>query len=366
MTKNKNKNKINKTVFVGVSGGVDSAVSLALLKQTGFNVVGVFIKVWQPPFLTCSWREERRDAMRVCAHLDVPFLMFDFEKEYKKEVADYMIREYREGRTPNPDVMCNKYVKFGAFLDKAVSMGADYVATGHYSIRKEISGKIQMLAGKDKNKDQSYFLWTLNQKQLSKILFPIGGYKKDQVRKLAKKFNLPNAEKKDSQGVCFVGKLDVKDFLKNYIKEKSGSVLNEKGNVIGKHGGVNFYTIGERHGFVINKKTEKDKPYYVIAKDFKKNTITVSQDLSKLKKTEKEKQFIKIEKTNWISGTLPSLNKNYQARIRYRQKLEDCVVNFMDRNKAIVKFENPQITATSGQSLVLYDKEICLGGGIII
>ena len=198
--------------FVGLSGGVDSSVSAALLKKQSFEVVGVFIKTWHPDFLECNEEEERRDAMRVAAHLDIPFLTFDFEKVYKKEVADYMIAEYRAGRTPNPDVMCNKEVKFGAFLKKALSIGAQYIATGHYAQNKNN----KLMKANDPEKDQAYFLWTLNQKQLSKIIFPVGHLKKTEVRKLAKKFNLPVSEKKDSQGICFLGEVDLKKFLKHY------------------------------------------------------------------------------------------------------------------------------------------------------
>ncbi|MGH7250067.1 MAG: tRNA 2-thiouridine(34) synthase MnmA, partial [Minisyncoccia bacterium] len=277
MAKSKQKKKL---IFVGLSGGVDSAVSAALLQKAGYEVVGVFMKTWHPDFLECNEEEERRDAMRVAAHLDIPFLTFDFEKEYKRAVADYMIREYKEGRTPNPDVMCNKEVKFGAFLKKALSMGANYVATGHYARIVDTENFLEtapsetkrqgthtfpknsphLLQGVDSAKDQSYFLWTLRQEQLSKILFPIGHLKKTEVRKLAKKFNLPVSEKKDSQGICFLGPVDLKEFLKHYIKEKKGEVVlargearpnGEAGRVIGFHDGVVFHTLGERHGFTI-------------------------------------------------------------------------------------------------------------------
>src|SRR3972149_2581934 len=200
-----------KMVFVGLSGGVDSSVTAALLKEQGYEVVGVFIKTWQPDFIECTWPEERRDAMRVAAHLDIPFLTFDLEKEYKKEVGDYMVSEYRAGRTPNPDVMCNKEIKFGAFLQKALAMGADFVATGHYAEISQIRNVFSLKKSPDPSKDQSYFLWTLTQEQLAHILFPIGHFKKTEVRKLAKKFALPVAEKKDSQGICFLGDIDLKD-----------------------------------------------------------------------------------------------------------------------------------------------------------
>ena len=352
-----------KKVFVGISGGVDSSVSAALLKKAGFLVVGVFIKVWQPNFVECTWREDRLDAMRVCAKLKIPFFTLDLEKEYKKDVADYMISEYKKGRTPNPDVMCNKYIKFGAFFDWAISQGADFVATGHYA--RVVCGPnalSRLLVGKDKNKDQSYFLWTLTQKQLSKTLFPIGDIEKTEVRKIAKKLGLSTAEKKDSQGVCFLGKFNMKDFLGHYMKENSGKVSNEKGEVIGKHNGAIFYTIGQRHGFEIIKKTTDSKPLFVIAKDLKKNTVTVSENPTQ--NIEKTKE-IKIKNVNWIRGKTPDLLKKYSARIRYRQTLSLCKIK-KNSNDYIVSFDKYQKSVSSGQSIVIYDGELCLGGGIIV
>lgn len=386
-----------KTVFVGLSGGVDSAVSAALLKKQGFEVVGVFIKTWHPDFLVCNEEEERHDAMRVAAHLDIPFLTFDFEKVYKKEVGDYMIAEYRAGRTPNPDVMCNKEVKFGAFLKKAISMGADYVATGHYAQSaqvKDFFGLLQSSTGTfpvqnlspvplslkkgiDPSKDQSYFLWTLNQKQLSKILFPVGNLKKEEVRKLAKKFNLPVAEKKDSQGICFLGPVDLKEFLKHYIEEKKGKVLDTEGKIIGHHNGVVFHTLGERHGFTITKKNPNDGPYYIVGKDVKKNTLVVSQQKTKENfsaflhlsggtfRSKNPPLFsLVLKDTNWISEILKP-NKNYTAQIRYHGELLACKIKIINKNKAEVVFQKP-ILAASGQSLVVYDQDVCLGGGVII
>lgn len=379
----KNINKKKKKVFVGLSGGVDSSVSAGLLKKEGYAVTGVFIKVWHPDFLPCDWKKERLDAMRVCAKLEIPFLTFDFEKEYKEEIIDYMINEYKEGKTPNPDVMCNKQIKFGAFLKKALEMGADYVATGHYArLRREFlifnskflnTETIKLLVGADNNKDQSYFLWTLNQEQLKHILFPIGEFEKKEVRKLAEKFGLLNANKKDSQGLCFIGKLNMKDFLKNYIKEKEGDVLNKEGNVIGKHSGTAFLTIGQRHGFVIIDKGINDKPYYIVLKDIENNTITVSQKCATLSVahiklfSKKNKQKIEIKNINWISGEMPNINKKYKARIRYRQELQKCKIkSIKEQNIFVVEFEKNQETATVGQSLVIYDGEKCIGGGIII
>jgi len=402
-----NKNKIvygerNRTVFVGMSGGVDSSLSAALLKKQGFNVVGVFIKTWHPEFLVCNEEEERRDAMRVAAHLDIPFLTFDFEDVYKKEVADYMISEYKAGRTPNPDVMCNKEVKFGAFFKKAISMGADYVATGHYAQVVEVGNSFfnglagvgdpgnrgpekknfLLQASPDKSKDQSYFLWTLKQEQLKKILFPIGHLEKTEVRKLAKKFDLPVAEKKDSQGICFLGAVDLKDFLKHYIKEKKGKVVNEKGEEIGSHSGVVFHTLGERHGFTIFKKSPNDGPYYIIAKDIKKNILYVSQNSkqllffsshsnlnvvneSNIAYTEKSTalNFVSIKNTNWISE-IPKFNKEYTVQIRYHSEFLSCKIKIISKTKAEIIFKKPILVA-SGQSCVFYHKDICLGGGVV-
>ena len=337
-------------VFVGLSGGVDSAVSAALLMEQGYDVTGVFIKVWQPDFLPCTWRDERRDAMRVAAKLNIPFLFFDFEDEYKKGVADYMIEEYRKGKTPNPDVMCNREVKFGAFWDKAKAMGADYIATGHYA--RNIDN--ELYEGVDKEKDQSYFLWTLTKSDLEHVLFPIGHLKKDEVRKIAKKYGLHTAEKKDSQGICFIGDVDIEEFLSHYIETKPGSVLDTKGNIIGSHTGALYYTLGERHGFDINEKSSDSKPYYVVSKNIKENTITVSnndEDILKSKSGE-----VSVERQNLVSNNLPT---NVEARIRYRQSRFKISLE-----KNTVKFLEPQ-TVDSGQSIVFYSGERCLGGAII-
>lgn len=334
-----------------MSGGVDSSVSAAVLKKAGYDVVGVFIKVWQPDWINCTWKEDRLDAMRVAAKLDIPFVTLDLEKEYKEEVVDYMIREYKAGRTPNPDVMCNRYVKFGGFFNWAMKQGADFVATGHYA--QIIDGKL--VAGNDTNKDQTYFLWTLTQDQLSKTLFPVGNIEKPDVRKLAQKFKLPNAEKKDSQGLCFIGKIDIKEFLSHYIESKRGDVLDEKGNVIGGHDGAFFFTIGERHGFTITKKSPNDEPYYVIAKDIEKNTITVSIK-EKIIGTKK----VTLENVNWNQGSIP-VGKILKARSRYRERLQE--ITFSSQTNA--EFKEAQNTLSPGQSLVVYDGEVCLGGGII-
>ncbi len=344
--------KINKTVFVGVSGGVDSSVSAALLKDQGYNVVGVFIRTWQPDFIECTWRDERRDAMRVCAHLDIPFLECDAEEAYKKGVADYMIEEYKKGNTPNPDVMCNREVKFGVFWDFAKEHGADFIATGHYA--QNIKNELHK--GKDDSKDQSYFLWTLKKEDLAHTIFPVGHFDKKQVRRLALKYNLPTATKKDSQGVCFLGPLDMKEFLAHYIKPKKGNVLNEKGQIIGYHSGALFFTVGERHGFTITNQKENSNPLYVVSKDLNNNTITVSETINK---TSYNKKSFEIKNINWISE-VPKKNKKYTAQIRYHGEQLPCKVenNLVIFDKAIL--------ISPGQSIVVYDRDMCIGGGVVI
>lgn len=341
-----------------MSGGVDSSVSAALLKKEGYDVTGVFIKVWQPDFLPCSWRDERRDAMRVAAHLDIPFITLDLEKEYKEGVVDYMISEYKKGRTPNPDVMCNRHVKFGGFFKWAMEQGADFVATGHYAQTKDS----MLLKGRDDHKDQSYFLWTLTKEQLSKTLFPVGNIEKPEVRKLAKKFKLPNAEKKDSQGLCFVGKVDMKEFLKHYIDVQPGNVLNEAGEIIGHHEGSLFYTLGERHGFTITKKTPEDKPYFIITKDIEGNTLTVSNN--KLSGSNEEQGPIILHDINWV--VTPEADKTYQARVRYHGTLHDITIKTISSTESEITFTNTEDIITPGQSIVVYDRDICIGGGIIV
>ena len=289
------------TIFVAMSGGVDSSVAATLLKKEGYKVVGVFMKNWSDdvPGGFCTSEEDFADVRAVCQHLDIPYYTFNFEKEYKKRVLDYFFAEYKAGRTPNPDVMCNKEVKFDLFLKKCLGLGADFIATGHYarkravsSIQYLVSGKkrvlnhldasrcmldtsYQLLKGVDKVKDQTYFLYNLTQEQLSKTLFPIGQYPKSKVRALAKKFKLPTATKKDSQGICFIGQIDVKEFLKTVIKPKKGKIVNEKGKVLGEHEGAWFYTIGQRR---IAGLSGQPEPLYVIATDIKKNLVIVGPD----------------------------------------------------------------------------------------
>ncbi len=357
-------------VFVGLSGGVDSAVSAALLKDQGYDVTGVFIKVWQPDFLPCTWREERRDAMRVAVHLGIPFLFFDFEKEYKKGVVDKVIEEYKSGRTPNPDVLCNKEVKFGAFCKKAREMGADFIATGHYARveeRKPASPMGRLKEGVDKEKDQSYFLWTIKQADLPYILFPVGGMEKAKVREIARKKGLPVSEKKDSQGICFIGDVSMGEFISHFISVKPGNVLNVGGDVIGKHDGAALYTIGERHGFQISDKKPEDGAFYVVSKNVSANTITVSNKEPEIASLSPKK--ISLKEVNWITQpTGPLLS----ARIRYRGEKIPAKLALHGKQLA-VEFEKPVRGLALGQSVVFYapagtDKEenqVCLGGAVM-
>ena len=349
-------------VFVAMSGGVDSSAVALLLQKQGYALVGCYIKGWYPAGVVCNWKEDRRDAMRVCAKLGIPFITVNAEKEYKKEVVDYMLNEYKVGRTPNPDIMCNKSVKFGVFLKVALALGADYIATGHYVKIKNKKSNLKnykLAIAKDLNKDQSYFLWTLTQEQLKHCLFPLGDWLKSEVRKIAKKNGLATAEKEESQGVCFIGEFNMEDFLKKYIKPKKGEVMTADGKIIGEHNGLAFYTIGQRHGFGFGG--GEDGPYYVVEKDFQNNRLIVAEKKEEKKFSRKE---VVIENINWISA-FPKIGKKYQARIRYRQPLEDCEIVEISKTSAKIVFDNPQRAVTPGQSLVIYDKEKMLGGGII-
>jgi len=362
-----------KKVFVGLSGGVDSSVSALLLKRSGYDVTGVFIRVWQPDFFECTWKDDRLDAMRVAAKLGIPFMELDLEKEYKKQVVDYMVREYKAGKTPNPDVMCNRFIKFGGFYDYARKNGADFVATGHYARIKApkrasllgekgrffgVNGQWSMVngfglfAGSDPQKDQSYFLWQIRKEQLPHILFPVGDMKKTEVRSIAKKAGLITADKKDSQGLCFVGKVDMKDFLSHYIREREGTFVDEKGTVLGEHKGAFFYTIGERAPI------SAGKALYVTGKDIRTNTVTVSGQ-PKGSALFGSRTRIHIAGSNWLAK--PVSGKSYSASTRYRQPLQSC--KFEVKSSKVI-FERPQAVA-SGQSLVLYDGERCIGGGVI-
>ncbi len=347
-----------KTVFMGLSGGVDSSVAALRLKNQGYRVVGVFIKVWHPDWLVCNWEAERLDAMRVAAHLGIPFLTCDAEAAYRDEVARYFIESYKAGKTPNPDVMCNKEVKFGAFYRFAKEHGADYIATGHYAVKvaPEKLGR-----GVDSNKDQSYFLWTLSAEQLQDTLFPVGDTPKEQIRAEAATAGLPTAVKRDSQGVCFLGHIDIPEFLSHYIDLTPGQVLTEEGAVIGTHQGAFVYTLGQRQGFTIIKKSAHEAPYYVVAKDVDQNTITVSHTPPQITHDDT------ITLTNIIWRDTPiTVGASFEAQFRYRQTPFGVTVTAVTDTSISLVVDTPTDTPASGQSCVLYRGSECLGGGIIV
>ena len=345
-------------VFVGLSGGVDSSVAAMRLIEAGYDVVGVFIKVWHPDFLVCNWEEERLDAMRVAAHLDIPFFTCDAEAAYKKHVADYMIAEYKEGRTPNPDVMCNKEVKFGVFLNFALKHGADKIATGHYARLEERDGNNILLRGVDTSKDQSYFLWTLTEEQRSHILFPVGNTTKKEIRREASLSGLNTAEKADSQGICFLGHVDIQDFLSHYTDARQGEVRTADGAVVGTHDGALFYTLGQRHGFTINVKIENDLPYYVKDKNLYENIVIVSHEPPTM-----SSGHVELTQVNEI---LPfDFEKDYQFQFRYRQRpIHGTLKKTEDGRVSVCVLPDTELPP-KGQSCVVYDKDICIGGGII-
>ena len=351
---------MSKKVFVGLSGGVDSSVAALRLITQGHAVTGVFIKVWHPDFLVCNWEAERIDAMRVAAKLDIPFLTCDAEAEYRDAVAHYFIESYRAGLTPNPDVMCNKEVKFGAFYRFARERGADYVATGHYA--QSIQGKddVEMHRGVDTNKDQTYFLWTLPSEILNHVLFPVGNSTKDIIRAEATSAGLITANKRDSQGVCFLGHIDIPDFLSHYIDLKEGNVLTENGEIIGTHKGAFVYTIGQRQGFLLQDQNPNRAPLYITAKDIRENTLTVSENAPVLALKET------IELTQCVTTADIQVGDILSAQSRYRQNpFSIKVTNINDTTMTIVVLDQSEAIA-SGQSCVLYRGTQCVGGGIIL
>ncbi len=338
-------------VFVALSGGVDSSVAAALLKEAGFGIVGVHMICWDE----CEVVEERREALRVALQLDIPFLTFDFREQYKTQVFDYMVSEYAAGRTPNPDVMCNREIKFGVFLKKALSLGADYIATGHYARLRSADHEPQLLEGTDKEKDQSYFLWALNKEQLKHCFFPLGDYTKPQVREMARKMKLSTAEKKDSQGLCFVGKVNFGYFLRSFLPRQEGEVVTSNGRVIGKHDGIAFYTIGQRHGLGIGGGV----PYYIAEKDLMTDTLVVGEGPDDPILYKKE---ILVDRLNWLADFHQG---RCEVRIRYRQPKVPALV-IKEKAGVQVHFHAPQRGVAPGQSAVFYNQEKVLGGGIIL
>jgi tRNA-specific 2-thiouridylase len=337
-------------VYVGMSGGVDSSLTAALLKEQGYDVTGVYMKNWTEdlPGMRCPWADDLADAKRVAVQLGIDFKVYDFETEYKQKVVNYMIDEYRLGRTPNPDIMCNQEVKFKLFLETALEDGAEMIATGHYA-RVE-HGKL--LRAKDDNKDQTYFLYRVTGEALKKTLFPLGGYTKTEVREMAKERGLYTASKKDSQGICFVGQIGVKDFLSQYVTTEPGDVIDKQsGEAIGRHEGAIFYTLGQRHGLNLGG----GLPYYVVGKDMDKNEVYVTRDLNDGTLWKKD---IQLSSLHWINEA--PADGEYQIRIRHRAPLIAAHLQ-----GSILELSEPQRAITSGQSVVIYHDEVCLGGGII-
>ena len=383
-------------VVVAMSGGVDSSVAAYLLKKDGYDVLGVFMKNWHDTNVTiskeCPWLEDSYDAMLVAEKLSIPFQVIDLSKDYKKKIVDYMFEEYKNGRTPNPDVLCNREIKFDLFLDIAIKLGADYIATGHYAqvTESKINNKslFHLKSGKDKSKDQSYFLCQLNQFQLSKTIFPIGKINKKDVRIIAKKNNLVTADKKDSQGLCFIGKVKLPDFLQQSLKPKNGNVVlidksyygyksysNPKGikitskkikynksdgEIIGHHNGAHFYTIGQRKGLSIGGRV---KPLYVLSTDVVNNIIYVGEG-SDHPGLFRSSLKVPICKMHFISDSKKIEVKNLKARIRYRQALQDVSFTKNSENYYF-NFKNPQKAITSGQFIALYDNEELICSGVI-
>lgn len=348
-----------KKVFVGLSGGVDSSVAALLLQEAGYNVTGVYMKNWTQdmPGLECPWADDLADAKRVAVRLGINFKVYDFQQEYKDKVVQYMLREYEQGRTPNPDIMCNQEVKFKLFLETALKDGADMIAMGHYAriLHKNKTG--YLLQAVDKKKDQTYFLYRVTGAALSKALFPIGDYQKTQIREIARQHGLATADKKDSQGICFVGQVDMKDFLSNFIKTRKGPVVDKQtGKVIGEHDGAIFYTLGQRHGLNIGG----GLPYFVVDKNLDNNTVVVTTNLNDSGLWLGE---VLLKDVNWINEP-PKNNIPYQARVRHLAPLVKATYLFKD-GQNYVKLQEKQRAITSGQSIVIYDGERCLGGGVV-
>lgn len=337
-------------VYVGMSGGVDSSLTAALLVEQGYDVTGVYMKNWTQdlPGLKCPWADDLADAKRVAVQLGIDFEVFDFENDYKQKVVNYMIEEYKLGRTPNPDIMCNQEVKFRLFLDAALEHGADMIATGHYA--RVQNGELHL--AKDTNKDQTYFLYRVTGEALQKTLFPLGGYTKPEVRAMAQERGLYTAAKKDSQGICFVGQIGIRDFLRQYITPEPGTIVDKQtGETVGHHDGAIFYTLGQRHGLDVGG----GLPYYVVGKDMEKNEVYVSRDLND---SELWKSDITLTALHWINDT--AQDGDYLIRIRHRAPLVKAQLQGTTLHLA-----EPQRAATAGQSVVLYRDDTCVGGGIV-
>ena len=352
-------------VVVGMSGGVDSSVAALLLKQQGYDVVGLFMKNWEDDDTSeyCSSRQDLIDAASVADIIGIPLEAVNFSAEYKDRVFNQFLAEYKAGRTPNPDVLCNAEIKFKAFLDHAVGLGADHIATGHYAQVREIDGLFQLLKGEDGTKDQSYFLYRLNQQQLCRTLFPIGHLYKRDVRKIARNHELPNFSKKDSTGICFIGERPFREFLNRYVPHEPGEILTPDGTVMGKHVGLMYYTIGQRQGLGIGGTRDGDgESWFVSAKDMTRNILTVIQGHDH---PDLFRPALNASDLTWISGREPHCNWVYAAKTRYRQPDAPCAIAHIGQGQCRIEFAQPQWAVTPGQSAVVYESKVCLGGGII-
>ena len=354
---------MNETIIIGMSGGVDSAVAASILIQDGYNVEALFMKNWDEDDKEfCTAAKDYKDALQVCDKLNIPLRSIDLTKEYWDKVFKIFLKECEIGRTPNPDIICNREIKFRAFLDYATNLGANKIATGHYAKIKKQNGLYHLLRGEDKSKDQSYFLYRLDQSQISKSIFPLEKVNKNNVRKIADDLGFLNYDKKDSTGICFIGERNFRGFLKKFIKPKPGNIINNKGTTIGKHEGLSFYTLGQRQGLGIGGGHGiKEAPWYVSEKIISSNELVVVQghdhpDLY-------HNQLI-AKNVSWITGHPPSKNKKLTAKIRYRGKDSDCNV-ILDTNDILVNFDSPMFAIAPGQSVVFYENEYCIGGGII-
>lgn len=352
-------NLSGKKIFVGLSGGVDSAVSASLLQKAGADITGVFIKGWYPPGMPCTWAEDRRDAMRVAAKLGIPFHTLDASAEYKKGVIDYLLAEYAEGRTPNPDVMCNRDVKFGAFYDFAKKQNAEFIATGHYA-RSATPAGVQLLRGLDDSKDQSYFLWAIPREALAHTIFPVGDMPKSEVRKLAVKFGLPVAAKKDSQGVCFLGSISVDEFLRRELHPVEGKAVDTNGAEVGRHDGAVLYTLGER----IALKGAGPGPWYVVKKNMHENTLIVSHGHFT---PSGDQSAVNLRETNWFDDAeVATEGISVETQYRYHGPIvSGKLLRKSDGATFTPDMPFPEPLA-AGQSLVVYRDDACIGGGIIL
>ncbi|MFA7321000.1 MAG: tRNA 2-thiouridine(34) synthase MnmA [Dokdonella sp.] len=351
-------------IMVGVSGGVDSSVAALLLTASNAHVAGLFMQNWEEDerFGPCRAAEDRKDAVAVCARLGIPFHMRNFARAYWDQVFEHFLAEYRVGRTPNPDVLCNREIKFRTFLDTARELGAERIATGHYARNECRDGQWRLLRGLDDNKDQSYFLYALGQEQLASTLFPIGNLPKPEVRRIAREAGLPTHAKKDSTGICFIGERDIREFLGRYIPARSGEIRTPDGTRVGEHQGAWYYTLGQRGGLGIGgRRDSSGAPWYVVGKDVAQNILyAVQGDANEWLQSRR----LAASGLHWVAGVAPAREFRCTAKIRYRQADQDCLVSVQGAD-CVVAFDQPQRAATPGQSIVFYDGECCLGGAII-